>query len=290
MTQHVVTPDDSGRTTDEVRSAMIPIGLIDRDKNQPRKHFEPRSQEELTESMHKHGQLTAILVAPAPVMGRYQLIAGERRLRGAEFLRWEDIRADVLPKMPLQSELKILQLIENCQRRDLTAVEQLEAFEQLQIETGASGSALAKMLCVSPAKVTRIFSLRKLPSAQLQLVREGKISSTNSYAMTRMSEADRDAFARQAAEGRLNREAVEAKAARKKSVRTTTATIVNLATPKGHLRFSSEESLTVAQLLEILDGVVKEVRKAKAQGFNLKTLESVLNDRVEQLNETEGGA
>jgi ParB family transcriptional regulator, chromosome partitioning protein len=59
----------------------LAISSIDRDENQPRTHFDEERLLELASSIKTYGVLSPILVRPGKSQGRYDLVAGERRLR-----------------------------------------------------------------------------------------------------------------------------------------------------------------------------------------------------------------
>ena len=62
----------------------VAVSSVDRDTNQPRVEFDKNALKELVESIKTYGVLSPILVRPGKVPGRYQLVAGERRLRASK--------------------------------------------------------------------------------------------------------------------------------------------------------------------------------------------------------------
>ena len=74
----------------------IDISLIERDENQPRKVFAPKSIEQRGRSLELHGQKTPIVLIPQP-NGRYKLFDGELRVLGATYINWTHIDAVILP-------------------------------------------------------------------------------------------------------------------------------------------------------------------------------------------------
>ncbi|MDX1583938.1 MAG: ParB/RepB/Spo0J family partition protein, partial [Thermoanaerobaculia bacterium] len=107
--------------------AMLPIHLVDPNPDQPRTQL--GNLEELTASVEEKGVLEPILVR-ATANGRYQIISGERRYRAAT-----EAGLDEIPAIELDAddrEVLEIALVENIQRKDLTAFEEAEAFQFLQ--------------------------------------------------------------------------------------------------------------------------------------------------------------
>ena len=111
-------------------------------KPQIRREFSEEDIESLAQSLKEHGLLQPILVAKKPE-GGYLLIAGERRLRAAKKLGWFTIPAIVVA-LKDEQKLKIIQLIENIQRKDLNLVEKAngiwEYFQFLWKRVGGTDS------------------------------------------------------------------------------------------------------------------------------------------------------
>jgi len=121
---------DGGLSGDRVHS--IQVDLIDPGRYQPRTEFHEEALEELTQSIREKGILQPLIARHNGE--RFELIAGERRLRAA--------RAAGLQHVPLivrdvsDQESLELALIENIQRNDLNAIELARAFLQLQEDFG----------------------------------------------------------------------------------------------------------------------------------------------------------
>lgn len=107
--------------------ASIKIDLIDPNPAQPRKYFHKENLEELVFSIKKHQVLQPITVRKNG--DRFQVIAGERRLRAAKLAGLSKITAIV--KNLSDEEVLEFSLIENLQREDLTPLEEAEIFQQM---------------------------------------------------------------------------------------------------------------------------------------------------------------
>ena len=97
----------------------IAVDQIDPNPFQPRRQFDPAEIAALADSLRQHGMLQPVLVRP--VNDRYQLIAGERRLRASIEAQLHEIPARV---MDLDDQrVSELAMVENLQREDLNALE-----------------------------------------------------------------------------------------------------------------------------------------------------------------------
>ncbi len=112
-----ISVDFSTLATKSIRISEIEVS------DQIRKEFDEEGINSLAESLKEHGLLQPIIVAEKPE-GGYRLVAGERRLRAAKKLGWFSIPAVVIPHD--EERVRLIQLVENLQRRDLNLVEKSE--------------------------------------------------------------------------------------------------------------------------------------------------------------------
>lgn len=96
--------------------------------HQPRRYFDSEKLEQLKSSIKQHGILEPLLVR-ALTEGKYELVAGERRLRASQSLGLTEIPV-VIKEFTDQEALQVA-LIENLQREDLNPVEETEGILQL---------------------------------------------------------------------------------------------------------------------------------------------------------------
>jgi ParB/RepB/Spo0J family partition protein len=123
---------------------------------------------ELAASLQQHGLLQPIVVRRLR-SGAFALVAGGRRLEAARALGWTTVPATVLGSDAANG--RILELVENLQRQDLTPREEAEAFEELMLERGWSNLELAQAIKRSPAYVSkrlRVFGDPDLRAAVLE--------------------------------------------------------------------------------------------------------------------------
>jgi len=146
---------------------------------QPRTEFRPDEIAELKESLAQNGLLQPITVRPAGA--GFELIAGERRLRAAVALGWQQISAII---RPIDDRAALtLALVENLQRADLNPLEEAEGYQRLAGEFHLSSDEIGQ--AVGKARTTIINSLRllALPDRVKDLVRDGSISAGHGRAI-----------------------------------------------------------------------------------------------------------
>jgi site-specific DNA-methyltransferase (adenine-specific) len=104
----------------------IPIQDIDRSPYQPRMIFDEQQIDELAKNIEENGLIHPICLRP--IEDRYELLAGERRLRAAKALEWNVIRAEIRDVDDFKARKIVLS--ENIQRVDLTPIEEINAFAE----------------------------------------------------------------------------------------------------------------------------------------------------------------
>ena len=190
---------------------LLDIEKVFPNKEQPRKHFEKQSLEELSQSIKENGVLQAILVKKKPE--GYQIIAGERRWRAACLAGLKKIPA-LLKTETSQKESHLWSLVENLQRENLNPIEQAQAFKKTLEETGVSQELLAQKLGVSRPSLANSLRLLNLdPEVQL-LIREKKISFSQARELLSYKEAKKQ---REMAQACLKKSLTVRKITKKKS-------------------------------------------------------------------------
>ncbi len=109
------------------KTEMIPVEWIIPNKNQPRKHFDETSLNELAESIAKVGIIQPLTVKHAG-NGRFDLIAGERRLRAAQLVGLRRVPCIIFEAS--EEDAAFLSMIENVQREDLNFVEEATGYKR----------------------------------------------------------------------------------------------------------------------------------------------------------------
>jgi len=169
------------------RIVTIPIQDIRPNPAQPRKLFDERGMRDLTTSIACYGVLQPLSVRKRA--GRYELVAGERRLRAARAAGLEEVPCVVLDVDVPESE--VLALMENIQRRSLDFVEEAEALSRLVELHGFSRKEAARRVGISQPALSNKLRLLRMPRELLYAVRESGLSERHARALLRLS-SDRE--------------------------------------------------------------------------------------------------
>ncbi len=151
----------------------IPVAAIVPNPHQPRQHFDPEALEALANSIKEYG-IVQPLVVQQRGKGKYELVAGERRLRAAQLCHLSKVPAIIKAYEP-QVATEIA-LIENLQRADLNAIEEGQAYASLIEEFGLTQEEAAKKVGKSRSHVANMMRLLQLPEAIQQAVWDGQLT------------------------------------------------------------------------------------------------------------------
>src|SRR5438128_5449026 len=138
----------------------VPIHEIVPNPEQPRRQFDEEALGLLADSIRRHGLLQPLVVRR--IAGRYELIAGERRLRAAVRAGLE--RVPVIVREARAEDRLELALIENVQRENLTALEEAEAYRHLIDAHGLTQDELAERVGKSRPAITNTLRLLGRPA------------------------------------------------------------------------------------------------------------------------------
>lgn len=151
----------------------VDIKLVDPNKNQPRKTFNADSLKEMADSIRQHGIIQPLVVNEQN--GRYMIIAGERRFRGAIIAGLKTV--PVIVKHYTEKQIKEVSLIENLQREDLNPVESARAIRELMDVYGFTQESVADRIGKSRPAIANTLRLLSLSPEVLSLVEKGKLSA-----------------------------------------------------------------------------------------------------------------
>lgn len=165
---------------EEAELLDIPTAAVEPNPHQPRQHFDEEGLVELAASIAEMGVLQPILVRP---MGddRYELIAGERRWRATQRAGLATIPAIVRSTSDLSSVEQAL--VENLHRKDLTALEEALAYQQLLEDFGLTHDELAVRVGKSRSAITNSIRLLSLPPSVQLLLSDGALSAGHARAL-----------------------------------------------------------------------------------------------------------
>lgn len=190
----------------------LPINEIARSPYQPRRDFKEEELRELAESLRNNG-----LVQPPTVRrnaaGKWELIAGERRLRAAQLAGWERIQVVVRNVDDLTAAA--MTTTENLQREDLNPIEEAVSYKTLQDQFGLTQQEVAERVGKGRATVANAVRLLELPEEVKALVQSGLLSTGHAKLLLSVDdEKQRILFARDCVNEQLTVRGLEKKIAR----------------------------------------------------------------------------
>jgi len=165
---------------DEVALREVALSAIESNPAQPRTQFDEEALSELTASIRELGVLQPVLLREIAV-GRYQLIAGERRWRAAR--RAGLLAIPAIIRTADDRGLVEQALVENVQREDLTPLEEAAAFQQLIEDFGLTHDEVATRVGKSRSTITNTVRLLQLPAAIQRFVAEGQLTAGHARAL-----------------------------------------------------------------------------------------------------------
>ncbi|HEY6549217.1 MAG TPA: ParB/RepB/Spo0J family partition protein [Vicinamibacteria bacterium] len=208
-------PAPRGASTLEVETDRL-----DPNPAQPRTVFAPAALNELAQSLRESGVIQPLLVRRKG--DRYEVIAGERRLRAAQALG--------LPRLPVvvrdvpDDRLLELALVENIQRAELTPLEEAQAYERLHQELGLTQEEIAQRVGKERSTIANTLRLLRLPREVRELLSQGRLDAGHGRALLALERAEeQNALAREAARRGLSVREVERRVALARAPRAKTA-------------------------------------------------------------------
>lgn len=162
----------------------LPIDSITPSPFQPRTAFDDEAIRSLAESIKRSGMMQPLVVRPiangaGPV--RYELVAGERRLRAAQQILLE--RAPAIVRMIGDQQAAELALVENLQRRDLNPIERSFAFRRLRDQFGLSQEQIGERVGLDRSSVSNIMRLADLEDEIRELIASDQLGSGHGKAL-----------------------------------------------------------------------------------------------------------
>ncbi|MBD8678707.1 ParB/RepB/Spo0J family partition protein [Sphingomonas sp. CFBP 13720] len=165
---------------------QLPVTALSPLPGQPRRFFDESALDELAESIAARGVIQPIVVRPH---GKgFQIVAGERRWRAAQRARLHEV--PVVVRDFTDAETMEIALVENIQRRDLTAIEEAEGYRRLIDEFGHTQEALANLVAKSRSHVTNLLRLLELPKPIQDMVGDQRLSMGHARALINVPEAE----------------------------------------------------------------------------------------------------
>jgi len=166
---------------DRYLDGAVPIEQIIANRNQPRQDFNPKEMQELTDSIKANGILQPLTVRDLED-GKFELIAGERRLRSAREAGLETVPVYILS---IEADVEMMEyaLIENIQRVDLNPIEEAEGYAILCGKYNLAQEEIAKRVGKSRPAIANALRLLKLPPEIKSALKSGDISAGHARAI-----------------------------------------------------------------------------------------------------------
>jgi len=160
--------------------SYVKVSEIKPNPNQPRRNFDSKALDELSNSINEKGVITPITIRQLDK--GYEIIAGERRWRAAKKTKLKSIPAYIL-NIDSEAEMMEVALIENIQRENLNAIEEAEGYAVLNSKYDLSHEDIAKTIGKKRTTISNALRLLKLPAEIRRSIRDGKISAGHGRAI-----------------------------------------------------------------------------------------------------------
>lgn len=265
----------------------VPLEKL-RCKKQVRTEFDNAAIESLASTLRELGQQVPLIVF-ADGDG-FVIEDGERRFRAAKVAGLTCLK--VIEKTPSVDEGEVLtrQLVVNCQREDLSPIEKARGLEQLIALNGGNASKVAQKCGIPKATISQLLKLLTLDPAIQAKVNSGEMSRSMAYELAQVKDPVRQReLANEIASNQLTRESLKARSQAKESNTPATKRFAIPLSESLKMTLSGPE-LSIAGMVQALESMLLRARKAIKEGFELETLERMLQDQWKPASARKEGA
>lgn len=180
---------------------IVDMDEIETNPYQPRTVFNDASIEEMAASIEQHGIIQPIVVREQN--GKYEIIAGERRYRGARKAGLKHV--PVIVREVGDGEMLQLALIENIQREDISAVDKARGMKRLMDEFGFNQRQVGELLGMSRPTIANTLRLLDLPDEIVEALHKKLIAEGHARTLSYIkSESLRNAILKRVVEKRIS--------------------------------------------------------------------------------------
>lgn len=267
-----------------VKETLVKLVLSKiRTRKQVRETFDQEAIEGLAATLRLHGQLQPIRVQK--VGDEFFIVDGERRFRAAPLADMSELLCLVEDHELSPAEVTERSLVANCQRQNLTPLEEAHGIALLIEVAGLSASEAAMRLGMTNSKVSRALSLLSLSADVQEQIAAGKIAASTAIEIAKVRDPERQqALAAQVAAGQLRRDGVAAaakskvrtKSKRSKPVSSRLVAMLGV----GRIVTVIGQTLSLETVIEQLEELLTRARRAKSQSLSLSTFEKLLADQA----------
>ena len=166
----------------------LSVSDLVRNKLQPRKIFDQKNLEELTNSIKERGVIQPIIVRNSQDHSdKYEIIAGERRWLAAQNAGLHEVPVVITEA----DDLKSLEfaIVENVQRHDLNSIEEANGYQKLIDQFGYDQEKVAKFIGKSRSHISNCLRLLTLPKEVLALIENGNLSQGHAKVLVGLENA-----------------------------------------------------------------------------------------------------
>ena len=178
-----------GETKVEKQKNQLPISDLIPNKYQPRKIFDEKNLEDLTNSIKERGMIQPIIVRQSNIdQLKFEIIAGERRWIAAQRAGLHNVPVVITEA----DDLKSLEfaIVENVQRHDLNPLEEAQGYKRLIDEFSYDQEKVSRFIGKSRSHITNCLRLLTLPADVLKLIEAQKITSGHAKVLVGLENAD----------------------------------------------------------------------------------------------------
>lgn len=166
--------------------SALKIKQIQAGKYQPRTRMDEGALNELAESIKREGLMQPVLVRPIGE-GRYEIIAGERRVRAATLAGLDEV--PVLVREVADDKAAVMALVENIQREDLNPLEEAHGLQRLITEFGLTHEQAAQAVGRSRSAASNLIRLLSLSAPVQKMLMAGDIEMGHARTLVTLSSA-----------------------------------------------------------------------------------------------------
>lgn len=187
--------------TKAIRTEYIPIEWIVPNKNQPRKNFDEESLSELADSIAKVGIIQPLTVKMIEG-GKYELVAGERRLRASQMVGLNRVPCIIIEAS--EEDSAFISMIENIQREDLNFVEEAMGYKKLLSTYNLTQDKLSNIIGKKQSTIANKLRILTLDEDILDLLNENQLTERHARALLKLPMNERLPVAKKIVKKGLN--------------------------------------------------------------------------------------
>jgi len=179
-------PENSDQSNQDGAVTYVETSSIENNSFQPRTFYDDKKLDDLKKSIEEKGVLQPILVREKA--GRFEVIAGERRLKAAKLSNLVEV--PVIVKKVTDQEALVIALVENIQREELNPIEEAQAYRRLIQEFQYKQEEVAKSVGKDRSTISNLLRLLKLPSQIQKSIHNNEITVGHARALLSVDSYD----------------------------------------------------------------------------------------------------